>query len=342
MAKAHQALAIALGHTADDQAETLVARMFTGSGPTGMAGMRPNNGLLWRPLLGVRRQEVRDYLASLGQEWLSDPTNQELGPLRNRIRHKVLPLVEDMINPRTIEALGRLAGLSAEEEDHWQKWAQRVLQDRGSREGTSITLSNEWLKKAPLAERRRLLRYMAGVITQKGQHLLASHVDQLLDLAQGRSGRQLTLPGGIWAAKESQVLRMDQSSRPPDFRVFLQGPACVWLPHIGKVLMVDKVAEPKELQARGPAAWLPEGRVKWPLIVRPPLPGERFRPMGAPGSKLLSRVFIDLKVSLWWRRRTVVVADSRGAWWAGPWTVSERARKKVGESGWLGLRLIDT
>ena len=342
MAAACGAGAIALGHTADDQAETLLSRLLTGTGPTGLAGMRPNSGLLWRPLIFLRRQELREYLRALGQKWRQDPSNQTLGPLRNRVRLKLLPLAEELVNPQAVEALGRLAALCAQEEDHWTLWYAKARRRIARREGTSLCIKAESLQKMDQASLRRFLRLAVGEITQSGQHLLSYHVDQLMELLAGRPGRQLTLPGGLWAGRENGILRLDPVPERIDLNLRLDGPGCVQLPEIGKTLLIEPAPAPEELTARGETAWLPADRVRWPLQVRSPQKGERFRPMGAPGSKLLSRFFIDQKVSLWWRRRAVVVADQRGIWWVGPWSVAERARKKGAESAWLRLLLIDT
>ena len=333
---------IALGHTADDQAETLLSRLLSGTGPTGLAGMRPFSEPFWRPFLFIRRQELRDYLKALGQDWLSDPSNQQLDFLRNRVRHRLLPLAEELFNPQAVEALGRLAGLCADEEDHWGRWCGGILKRAARREGSSLCINFEYLQKMDKAPLRRLLRQAVGEITGSGQHLLSHHVDQLLRLLAGPPGRQIDLPGGLWAGREHDALRLDQGRGPVDFSTQLMGPGCVQIPEIGKILLVEPAPEPGEFAARGPAAWLPAARVRWPLLIRTPQKGERFRPLGAPGSKLLSRFLLDQKVPLWWRRRTVVVADKLGIWWAGPWSVSERARKKGDESAWLRLLLIDT
>jgi len=342
MAASLGAAVIALGHTADDQAETLLSRLLSGTGPTGLAGMRPYSHPFWRPFLFIRRKELRDYLNALGQQWRSDPTNQQLDFLRNRVRHRLLPLTEELFNPQVKEALGRLANLCADEEEYWGRWCRRVLRRVGWREGSSLCIKAEYLKKIEKAPLRRILRQAVSEITGSGQHLLSHHIDQLLRLLAGPPGRQIDLPGGLWAGREHDALRLDRGRGPVAFTTRLMGPGCVQLPEIGKILLVEPASEPGEFLARGPTAWLPAARVRWPLLVRPPQKGERFRPLGAPGSKLLSRFLQDQKVPLWWRRRTVVVADKLGIWWVGPWSVSERARKKGDESAWLRLLLIDT
>jgi tRNA(Ile)-lysidine synthase len=341
---AHEAGAgvIALAHHADDQAETILARLLQGTGVSGLAGMRLWNPPFWRPLLELRRHDLRTWLKAAGRVWREDPSNQDLGPLRNRIRHELLPLAEDRINPRAVEALARLAQVCADEEDYWQAWCGAQAGKWVKAEGSSLLLKLDQDPGWPSAALLRMLRWVVDRLTGSGQHLLALHWRQLDELAQGAAGRRLTLPGGLMAWREREGLRLDLAESPPDFTIALEGPGWVWLPHLHAWLAVEPAPAPKEPRARDSEAFIPAGRVVWPLVIRPPKAGERFRPLGAPGSKRLSRFLIDQKVSPWWRKRTVVVADRRGVWWAGPWSLAERARKKPGESAYLRLRFVDT
>jgi hypoxanthine phosphoribosyltransferase len=105
---------LATGHTLDDQAETVLLQLLRGAGPDGLAGMTVRGGRLLRPLLGVRRTETRACCAAVGVRWREDPTNQEPGPLRNRVRQRLLPLLEEL-RPGAAAALARTAGLAADE-----------------------------------------------------------------------------------------------------------------------------------------------------------------------------------------------------------------------------------
>jgi tRNA(Ile)-lysidine synthase len=105
---------LATGHTLDDQAETVLLQLLRGAGPEGLAGMTVRNGRLLRPLLGVRRAETRACCAAVGVRWREDPTNQEPGPLRNRVRQRLLPLLEEL-RPGAAAALARTAALAADE-----------------------------------------------------------------------------------------------------------------------------------------------------------------------------------------------------------------------------------
>lgn len=342
MARQEGAELIALAHSADDQAETVLGRALTGSGPTGLAGMRILSKPWWRPLLDCRRQQLRAYLLALGQVWREDPSNQLLGPLRNRLRWQVMPLLEEQINPRAARALARLARLCADEEDFWDAWCAEMAAKAFQHQGTSILLRDRHLQGLHPVQLRRLLRLAAARITGQGQHLLSDQVARLLDLWRGAAGRQLSLGAGLWAGREPHGLRLDHAEEPPNFLYRLPGPGQIEVTHLGMTLQAEVAAAPQELRARGPMAWLPRQEVTWPLVIRPPRPGERFRPLGAPGRKRLSRFFIDQQVPLWWRPRSLVVEDAGGLWWVGPWAVDERARAADQVQDYIRLSLVDT
>jgi tRNA(Ile)-lysidine synthase len=107
---------LATGHTLDDQAETVLLQLLRGAGPDGLAGMAVRSGRLLRPLLTARRAETRACCAALGLDWREDPTNAGDGPLRNRVRQRLLPLLEEL-RPGATQALARTAALAADERD---------------------------------------------------------------------------------------------------------------------------------------------------------------------------------------------------------------------------------
>src|ERR1700728_4128598 len=108
-----------VAHTADDQAETVLAHIFRGTGPTGLAGIYPAVGAVARPLLDERREDLRKYLRGLGQRWREDATNRDLTRQRARIREQLLPLLEREYSPGIVNRLSGLAGLAREEEIFW-------------------------------------------------------------------------------------------------------------------------------------------------------------------------------------------------------------------------------
>ncbi len=118
-----RATRIAVGHTADDQAETVVSHLIRGTGPAGLGGIYPvagsTAGTIVRPLLSFRRSALRRYLEVLGQTWCEDSSNADLHRMRARIRAQLLPVLERDFSPRIVDHLCELARLSREEEVFW-------------------------------------------------------------------------------------------------------------------------------------------------------------------------------------------------------------------------------
>lgn len=342
MAEACGAQAIALAHTLDDQAETVLARLLSGSGPSGLAAMRSRDGLIWRPLLSARRGDLRRALEAIGQTWREDASNTDLRFQRNRIRSSLLPLAEELINPRASEALARLALLCGEEEDYWRRWCDDALERNAKAEGPSICLPTDWLGGLEPFRQRRILRRVADLLTGGGQHLLFDHLERLLELLVDGPGRALSLNAGLAAWREPGWLRLGPEEVAPRFRHELHGPGEVYLQHIDVWLVARPVDKPAKLQAAGPVAHLPQSVFSWPLIIRPPQTGEHFHPLGAPGAKRLSKVLIDRKVPKWWRGRLVIVGDEKGPLWAAPLRVAQRAANNVDQGPWIELSLVDT
>jgi tRNA(Ile)-lysidine synthase len=207
------AAAIAVAHTRDDQAETLLLRLLRGAGATGLAGMRSRSGDVVRPLLAVSRREVLGYLRERGLAWREDPSNLDTAHRRNRVRHELLPYLEARFNPRVRAALARTAALLADEAAHVRAEAEALLDGIAREEDGAVVLRRAPLAGAPKALARAALRQAlarAGGLGQVG----ADHVERLLRLACGKapSGRRLPLPGGREARFTRDEVRIE---RPP-------------------------------------------------------------------------------------------------------------------------------
>ena len=144
---------VATGHTLDDQAETVLMRLIRGTGMRGLAGIYPRilvehddgegHGEIIRPLLGIRRHELQQYLSDLKQPWREDPTNADSRFTRNRVRKLVLPLLEREFNPAVAEGFAELAEIARDEEDYWENESAGWL-------GTVVQWSEpEWVRALP-------------------------------------------------------------------------------------------------------------------------------------------------------------------------------------------------
>ena len=188
---------IATAHTQDDQAETVLMRLVRGSGTRGLAGIYPilrrAQGTIVRPLLTVRRRELLEYLRSIGQAWREDASNVDLRHTRNRIRHHLIPMLEQEFNPRIVLVLAELADIARGEEEFWTQWLRQIPSPAN---GAAVQTAD--LVAQPVAAQRRLLRRAAE---QAGLTLDFEHVEALRRAAMAPTSTLETceLPNGTAA-----------------------------------------------------------------------------------------------------------------------------------------------
>jgi tRNA(Ile)-lysidine synthase len=200
------AAAVAVAHTRDDQAETLLLRLLRGAGATGLGGMRARSGDVVRPLLDVSRPEVLAHLRERGLTWREDPSNADLAHRRNRVRHELIPYLEERFNPGIRAALARTAALLADEAAHVRAEAEALVARIARDENGALALRRASLAEAPTALARAAIREAlarAGGLKQ----VSALHVERILQLARAKapSGRRLPIPGG----REARFTRDD-------------------------------------------------------------------------------------------------------------------------------------
>lgn len=154
---------IAVGHTADDQAETVLLRLLRGTGPTGLAGIPPRRGHIVRPLMDVWRQEVIAFCDHAGLPYLTDVSNQSFAYVRNRVRLELIPHIESNYNPRFRHALGRLAELVQADEAVFEDAAEAAFRSpalAGAKGQGWAQVRAAGLAELPLGTSRRVLRLL--------------------------------------------------------------------------------------------------------------------------------------------------------------------------------------
>jgi tRNA(Ile)-lysidine synthase len=219
--------AVATAHTLDDQAETVLHRLMRGAWTEGLSGIHPvvdcGRGVILRPFLGARREEVEAWLHALGQAWREDATNAETAFTRNRIRHELLPRLREF-NPRVSEHLAHVAELARDDEAWWNTELRRLLPQlllpgRAVRGGgravsthpeeRSVGMELERLRALPAALRRRVLRAAAE---QLGCTLNFDQTKRLMAMvsaeASAAGGRKQELAADLRAERTARELRL--------------------------------------------------------------------------------------------------------------------------------------
>jgi tRNA(Ile)-lysidine synthase len=193
------AAAILLGHTRDDQAETVLLGLARGSGARSLAGMAPVSGRYRRPLLHLERATTRRAVQAEGLEAWEDPHNIDPAFARARVRAEALPALERSLGPGVAAALARTAGLLRADADALDGWAERALSAAGQREGS---LDVVVLADLPAAVRRRVLRMAAIAAGSSAGSLAAVHIEALEALVTAWHGQgTVDLPGGVGARR---------------------------------------------------------------------------------------------------------------------------------------------
>jgi tRNA(Ile)-lysidine synthase len=351
---------VATGHTADDQAETVLLRLLRGSGARGVSGIRLRRGMYVRPLLHCRRKALREWLQEIGEGWREDASNADTRVPRNRVRHEVMPLVENLA-PGAVTALARHAALAADDEAYLTRIAEAMV--AGATSGGNFArpqLSASVLTSQPPAIARRIIRVLAERVAP-GRALSFRHIEAVRRLAAtDKPHSRLDLPG-LFVEKAGSALRLTEApvltrnqSQPwmawPERLLFF--PGSVDLPEVGLTLEVRPAtgapaAVSKSLgsaAAPGPA-WQVSIRAAAALatsslIVRNRRPGDRFQPLGAPGRRKLQDVLVDRKIPRTERDAVPIVTTVTGEilWVAGV-AVAEACRIRTPEDSVLLLEL---
>jgi tRNA(Ile)-lysidine synthase len=218
------AAVVLLGHTRDDQAETVLLGLARGSGTRSLAGMAERSGPYRRPLLGTGRASTRAACTALGLRPWEDPHNADSGYARARVRHHALPALEATLGPGIAESLARTARQLRCDADALDELAAEAIRqltapDPVAGRGPASGLDTAGLARLPAAVRTRVLRRVAVQAGCPPGAIAARHVEMLDGLVTGWHGqRWVDLPGGVRGVRECGKLRLVAGGQPEDER----------------------------------------------------------------------------------------------------------------------------
>lgn len=313
-----QGAAIAVAHHGDDQAETVLMRLLRGSGASGLAGMSAINGRkIIRPLLGFNRPEIESYLLEQGLAYREDSSNLDTRFLRNRIRHELLPLLEEY-NPTIRERLNVCAGLLADEDQLLLQYTSELMFRCCKFEEDVASCDTEILKEAHPALRRRLYRLVIKGLIGNTELISNLHVEAVERLIKSnRPNASLSLPQNIKVVRQYRWLKFIVNSSQPAAlnELFISGPGHYPLAN-GKALTVDyTVGDIDYSSINADTAVFDEESAPFPWHVRPYCNGDRMVPLGMDGSKKIKDLFIDEKIPLSQRSQTPLIFSGKNLIW---------------------------
>jgi tRNA(Ile)-lysidine synthase len=310
---------VATAHTLDDQAETVLMRLFRGTGIRGLAGIHPRinfeaekieggklesdkqrHGEVVRPLLGVRRAALQEFLRERGQTWREDSSNADTSFLRNRIRHRLLPVIEEEFGEAAIEHMAELAEIARAEEEHWERGHSEIhaqvsrAQIRGAAETQpAASLPVGPLLALPLAAQRRLVR--AWLETHASNLSISFRViEQALDLAREQAGGKIELPCGyrVWRTRDDLCLDSSTSEKKGEYEYSLPVPGEVEIPELG-IRLRAMIVDPKNVPEEERGSLLNPQCLSGAVLVRNWQPGDRYWPAHTKQEKKVKDLLSD-------------------------------------------------
>ena len=317
---------IALGHTRSDQAETVLFRFLRGSGTAGLAGIRPvmQEGFV-RPLLGIDRAAVQQFLRERNIAWRDDSSNACLDFARNRIRGELLPMLAREWNPAIAETLAHTADWALEEEQYWEEEIDRLAAEHLTVKPPAVFLRTDTVTQLPPAAARRLVRRAIEMVKGDLRGIDYGHVAAVLDLAAQPEG------DGRLQVPEVDVFRSFEWLRlaPPgmdrlenrNFRLPAPVPGAVPLPDGSTAVLIElienkKTTENADSRYNKLMDWLDWDRISGALEVRNWRPGDQYRPVGHAGEERLKFLFQQARIPLWERRSWPVITHGDEIIWS--------------------------
>jgi tRNA(Ile)-lysidine synthase len=312
---------IAVGHTLDDQAETVMARLLRGTGLRGLTAIHSVRGPIIRPLLDVRRRELRDYLKRRGVQWREDATNSDPGRLRARLRADLLPEIEKNYAPAIAIHLAELARQAQAEEVFWSALVEAGFRRhvKVSVQGLEINGSDllapltglDALDGSPVQQAlsRRLIRRIVEESCGRGNFPAARHVEEVMGLAEAdHSGQVLQLPHGLRVLREFGRLTFVSPDEPGQhkirsllrsvsyehrFEAPAGGSVHISIPEIRSHYRLKLIDWPSvERETREGAQALDPASLRSPLVLRNWRAGDAYCPAGRRRSRKIARMLL--------------------------------------------------
>ena len=320
---------IALGHTADDQAETLLMHLFRGSGTTGLAGIPPVRKNIIRPLIDIEKKDIEKYLADSHIGHITDSSNLKQDYMRNRIRFSFMPVIREF-NPDIVSTLSKTACLFRDEDRYFEIIVTKTLMKLISRKtGSRIEL---FLSPFDIMDkvimRRVLRRAIDSTLTLRSAGFI--HIEDIIDLIRhGKPGDRLYLPKGIRAIKGYSTLIITSDKPVPLNACVLAVPGDTVLKEAGMVIKASTDPAEETVLENISGLWIYTGifdadKLHMPLTARPREDGDAFYPSGFGKRKKLQDFFTDLKVPRDERCRVPLIVSGKDIIWVVGYRGDER------------------
>ncbi len=333
---------VAVGHTRDDQVETVLMHVLRGTGIAGLRGLQPKSVLLAgegkspltvvRPLLEVLRYETVDYCRRHNLEPRSDSSNASIAFLRNRVRLELLPALREY-NPRFDAALVRLAEIAAVELAYLDEQAARLWPKVSRVETSAVYLDKARLLRLSPVLQRHLLRRAAEQLLGNLRDIEADHVETMVNFLSKLAGKSLHLPHGLRLSVEygRLVLALHETASCPfpplESEAALNVPGVTILPGWKvRTEVVTGTTAASSNESNRFIACFDLKKAGTSLLLRGRRRGDRFQPLGMRQAKKLQDFMVDARIPRSWRSRVPLLCSPQQILWVVGWRVDDRVK----------------
>jgi tRNA(Ile)-lysidine synthase len=319
---------IALAHHLDDKIETILFRIFRGTGPSGLNTMRPSDGILIRPLYNVRRDHIMDYLQKNDLTYMIDRSNYDCRYSRNYIRHRIIPVIERHFGPKYRTSLASFAQIVAEEDAYLGGQARKFMKKTALlTPGGKIVVDLNRIRCYDIWLRRRIIRLILETLSGRLGAGSFDDIERIDSLIQGKY-KALVLKGSISIIRERErIFVIDRKIDIKERKMTV--PGYTDIPEI-KARMKCREIPPAEAvtkkQKDGLKICMDCTGISFPLLIRGIRRGDRFTPLGLDGSKKIGDFLTDKKIPMPLRDEIPVVLDNYGIIWLVGHQIAERVK----------------
>ncbi len=332
---------LVLAHTLDDQAETVLMRIMSGTGLQGLQAIRPrrklNDAYLIRPLIEVSRRHIRAFAKEKRIAFREDKTNQSLQFVRNKIRLKLIPLMERKFNPQVKKALARLPHLLDVDLSFLDETAQGCYQRLAVREGKEQILfpKKAFLNLKPAIQYRLISRALDAL---GKADLDFDHWNQFLGLLMTERNFKYQFPKDLIAVVTVDHLKIRHAKQiPVSFLHSSELSESVYIPELGQTVSCEELSgKPKQVKKTDQSFEIFDGdSFSFPLTIRNRKAGDRFWPLGQKKTMKLKSFLINRRIPVEKRDRLPIVVSGRQIAWVGnvmmadPFKVTSQTKRFV-------------
>ena len=331
LAKVYKIDKIAVGHNKQDQAETMIFRLFRGSGHTGLRGILPKDKMLIHPLLIFSRNEITQFLEKREINWREDNSNQENNQSRNKIRNQLIPWISENLNPAFIDKLSDTANIFAETDEILLEISKRKYKNiLKPSSGKSIEFLLTKLKNIRPTLRFYIYRLAFAELSGSGKDFYQNNFDEIESILDSLGSKEVMLPKNIIVLKEYNILKFcdKKNIERVDSKNFKKLSSLrhkftfenyrISMKHVKSLPKKRYLHEDKNI------IYIDLDKTSFPMIIRHRQPGDKFTPLGMKHTKKLKDFFIDEKVSKFERDKVLLFCDEEKVLWIAGMRFSDK------------------